>query len=442
MLLQKLMIHPLFKKPLRVQFLDCALLFFLLLIFAAPASAIVPDRRKDQFSTETAWYIIPAPFSVPGLGSGVILAGMFSNIANTHTDAAVAMITGDLKGKFLGLMDMHLIDETLVLDLGGGAFDKANITAYNGRGFNTDPKDFNIVETGGGESRGGQLSLMLFKRHFQLSTRVSSSQAKVTGIRDSKGNLIVDTSNSSKSDAKTASTGIVFDLTDDWFDPRVGLRQSAFKSEVLGADLSDDAAVQYTMDYNTTLYIPLGSISTWAFNYYRSDAVVTKEGLTDTALLEQKTLAGNTCSDMPDPVACQATVGKVVNDAAAGNKYGTASGLGGVSRLRAVPQGRFRGAHTLFYGSESRWNLTDEKSPFNLWLIKDIRTSLQFAFFYETGSIADVKEDLGQEWRTSKGMGFRVVTESGMVVRLEGATGEEGSQGQFFFSYPWADPVF
>ena len=34
----------------------------------------------------------------------------------------------------------------------------------------------------------------------------------------------------------------------------------------------------YVQDYNLTGYVPLGRRSTWAFNYFRSDAHVERQG--------------------------------------------------------------------------------------------------------------------------------------------------------------------
>jgi len=39
-------------------------------------------------------------------------------------------------------------------------------------------------------------------------------------------------------------------------------------------------------------------------------------------------------------------------------------------------------------------------------------------------------------------MGFRLVTASGMVFRLDAATGEEGLNVNVIFDYPWSDTAF
>tara|TARA_B100000949_G_C14178059_1_gene406220 strand:+ start:46 stop:399 length:354 start_codon:yes stop_codon:yes gene_type:complete len=110
-------------------------LFVLVSFLAFTASAQVPERRNDPFPTEEAWYIIPAPFSAPGLGSGLFVAGLWSNIAESHSDLFVGAVKGDFDATFAGLLDNHIIDETLILDVSGGVINEAIVTSYQGRGF-------------------------------------------------------------------------------------------------------------------------------------------------------------------------------------------------------------------------------------------------------------------------------------------------------------------
>jgi hypothetical protein len=84
----------------------------------------------------------------------------------------------------------------------------------------------------------------------------------------------------------------------------------------------------------------------------------------------------------------------MIDNMVAENSYGTASALGGFSRLRSYSQGRYKGAHTLFFGSEIRWNLTEERKPFDIGIMKDVRTLLQLALFYEAGVTSDTLSDL------------------------------------------------
>jgi outer membrane protein assembly factor BamA len=95
------------------------------------------------------------------------------------------------------------------------------------------------------------------------------------------------------------------------------------------------------------------------------------------------------------------------------------------------------GAHTVFYGTEVRWTLTEEARPFDIFIAKDIRTVLQVALFYEMGSVADKRQDLGDVYRSSYGAGFRMVTASGIVLRADVASGREGIETTIIIGYPW-----
>jgi hypothetical protein len=188
------------------------------------------------------------------------------------------------------------------------------------------------------------------------------------------------------------------------------------------------------MEYSATAYFPLGKRSTWAFNYFRSDAKVTRQGETDPLVIEQQ--QGLNCRTMPsgpDQIKCD----QVVQNIVAANTYGTASTLGGTSRLRSYPEGRYAGAHTIFYGTEIRWTLTEEARPFDIFIAKDVRTSLQVAVFYELGSVADHRDELGNLYRPSYGVGFRMVTASSLVLRADVASGREGIETTILFGYPW-----
>ena len=105
--------------------------------------------------------------------------------------------------------------------------------------------------------------------------------------------------------------------------------------------------------------------------------------------------------------------------------------------MRSYPESRYRGAHTQFLGTEIRGNLTDEMKPFNLILVKDVRTAVQIAPFYELGTTADSYGELWSQVRDSYGVGLRIVTASGLIYRFDLAAGADGVQPSIFFQYPW-----
>ena len=61
------------------------------------------------------------------------------------------------------------------------------------------------------------------------------------------------------------------------------------------------------------------------------------------------------CSYAPTYQACAPYVNQAQNTINA-NRNGTAHPLGGQDRLRSNPGNRYQAAHTMFYGTELRWN--------------------------------------------------------------------------------------
>ncbi|MDA8421793.1 MAG: BamA/TamA family outer membrane protein [Nitrospiraceae bacterium] len=392
---------------------------------------IYPDRRKPQFTKNFGYALFPYPYSLPGIGSGIGLVGGAMNIADTYTDAYGIVFTGDVRGEAVGVADIHLIPRRLILDVGYSALNKATIQSYSQRGMNTDKNDYRLLELGDTEYYGGRMTATFFDRRFEIYSAWYQGASKLKSIRDRDGNVIVEAQNAPRQTGHVTSFGSRLDLTDDYSDPRRGFRIDVTRSQSPPSDSGPD---YYVMDYNTTAYIPIGRRSTWAFNFLRSDAVVLKTGATTTAELH----LGLNCSTITDPQQ-QQFCNEVIQNMIANNKYGTATSLGGFSRLRGYPQGRYKGAHTLFYGTEIRWNLTDERTPFNIFVMKDVRTSVQVALFYETGVTSDVESDLTRRsnMRDDYGLGVRVVTASGVVFRGDLGFGREGASPAIFIGYPW-----
>jgi hypothetical protein len=422
---------------------------FLRLLFAAclvcmlgsPAAAeedpadhsIIADRRKEQFSKDPGYALFPYPYSLPGIGKGIGLVGGMMNVMDTYTDVYGIIFSGEVRGASFGVADIHLVPRTLILDIGYGTVNEATIQSYSQRGMNTDKHDYRLIEFGDTEYEGGRLTATFFERRFEVYGAWYQGAMKLKSIRDKDGNVIVEAQDSPRSRGQNTLFGTRLDLTDDYSDPRRGIRIDVTRSQTPPRDSGPDF---YVMDYNTTAYIPLGRRSTWAFNVLRSDAVVNRQGETDPAKLQQQ--QGLNCSTVTDPEQ-QQFCNEVIANMIANNKYGTATSLGGFSRLRGYPQGRYKGAHTLFYGTEIRWNLTDERTPFDIFVMKDVRTSVQVSLFYETGATSDVRSDITKrkEMRDSYGFGLRVVTASGVVFRGDIGFGKEGVAPAIFIGYPW-----
>lgn len=419
--------------------------FFLFMTLAAGASATeestgaattLPDflaeRRKAQFETSFAYAVFPFPYSLPGIGKGISLVGAAMNIADTYTDAYAIIYSGDVKGMAVGVGDIHIVPRTLILDVGFGAVNKASIQHFWERGMGAGKDNYLLFDVENSEYSGGRLTATFFERRVEVFGALYDGSSKLHGIRDKDGNEIVVAKDAAPRLSRTRLFGTRLNLTDDYDDPRYGGRLEISRSSSPPGDSGPDFAV---MDYNITAYLPFGKRSTWAFNYLRSDAIISRQGETDSAQIQ--TQQGINCSDPALTPQQQQYCIDAVNLTVANNTYGSATSLGGFSRLRSYSQGKYRGAHTRFYGTEFRWNITDESAPFDLFIMKDIRTSLQIAAFYELGSTADLRSDVGRIWRNSYGIGFRMVTASGVVFRADIANGYDGFAPAIFFGYPW-----
>ena len=80
------------------------MLFFLFsFIFIEMGHAFEIERRRDQFNKQYGQLFVPLPYSIPGLGTGLLFVGNFGNIADTTTDLAAIGGIGDAEFVFLFL---------------------------------------------------------------------------------------------------------------------------------------------------------------------------------------------------------------------------------------------------------------------------------------------------------------------------------------------------
>jgi len=408
------------------------LLSITLIVMAMPAAAIeLPDRRKDQFPTDPGYYLVPAPYSIPGLGDGFIIIGAMTNINETHADVYGFAAGGDIKGYGLFATELHLVEKTLLLDLTHTSFEKASSQVYSQRGMNTSADDFILAELDHALFIGARLTYTTFDRRLEFYGVLYKNESRLAAIRDSDGNLIQSTIDSKTGESETYTYGMRLDLTDDYIDPRRGIRA---ETSLWHTPPSDDDSPDFDIiELNLTGYIPMGSRNTLAMNYFQADTLVDRQGQTDPALVEAD--LGLDCSTGSEQD--QADCLSFVNNRVAENTFGSVGSLGGLSRLRSYPEDRFKGSHARFIGVEFRWNLIEETKPFNYFFAKDIRTVIQLATFYERGAISDNKDELWNSMRESYGIGARLVTKSGLIFRADIATGDEGEELSIIFGFPW-----
>lgn len=75
-------------------------LLSLLLLLSAPSEAgSLPERRRPQFQTEAGYYIIPAPYSLPGVGQGFALIGSRPAAKGSKRRSSSAIRGSPFKGR-------------------------------------------------------------------------------------------------------------------------------------------------------------------------------------------------------------------------------------------------------------------------------------------------------------------------------------------------------
>lgn len=395
------------------------------------AAVELPDRRKDQFLIDPGYYLVPTPYSIPGLGSGLILVGAMTNIDQSYADAYGFIASGDIQGYGLFGTEIHLLEKKLILDLSLTSFDKATSQVYFQRGMLTSKDDYVLAELDRSDFTGGRLTYTAFDRRVEFYGLIYQNESRLAAIRDRDGNLIQAAVDSELNTADTFSFGVRLDLTDDYVDPRRGLRiESSIWHSPPDTENDPDFDI---LELNLTAYLPIAKRNTIAFNYFQADTRVNRTGQTDPAIVEDELGLDCSTGSAQDQANCQSFVA----DTVAQNTFGSVGALGGLSRLRSYPEGRFNGSHARFIGIEYRWNIVEETKPFDYFFARDIRSVIQLSAFYERGAISDIRDELWSTMRDSYGIGARLITKSGLVFRADVASGDEGREVSIIVGYPW-----
>lgn len=390
------------------------------------------ERRKDQYNQTSGYLLAPVPYSIPGIGRGMLLLGMANNIHNTQTDFLADIITGDVSGYGIGVMEWYLVNKYLKFDIFQEELNKATFQSYSSRGMSSSRDDFIYIGIDNMKFTGIRATATFYEKMLEFYLMGYSNQYSIGALKDKENNIILDNTANQIQKNMIYTSGFTIDYTDDKIDPRVGIRFDG--SFDYSKDTNEEKLADYFVtNYNFTGYIPVGNISTLALNYFRSDAHIMNVGEIDFDKIAIH--LGLDCTGLSgqNRVQCE----NVIYNQILANKNGTATTLGGRTRLRSYPEMRFSGAHTEFYGTELRWNWTEETTPFDIWFMKDIRTSIQSSIFYEKGSVAETIDELGNDEKQSYGVGLRMITGSGLVYRFDVAYGDEGYQYTMIINYPW-----
>ena len=403
------------------------------MVFASNALAndLVTERRKDQFPTSSGYLIAPVPYSMPGLGKGFFMLGHFTNAFSTTGDLTVLKATGDIDGYDVNIDEVPIVDHHLFLRAELLDLSAAQQNYYDTRGMNTKKNDYSLMDISSFKQQNLGLDLTFYERRLTFSLDRSISKGELSAVRNSDGDIITEFSDPYKFDNNETRLTMQLDLTDDYQDPRSGIRANLrYQDRPAKSDNDPD---YYVTELDVSLYKPLFKSDTLVFNLFQSDAHVTKKGNINRDDIAAE--LGFNCA--PTDTQCKDTESSVIDNFVNERAHGTATSLGGLNRLRAYPGERFNGAHTATIGMEYRMNFEHEATPFNYSIWKDTQTGIQVAFFAEVGTVAETMDELWKETRSVVGSGVRLVTGSGAVYRFDLAVGDEGVQPNLFFYYPW-----
>lgn len=399
-----------------------------ILILAAGRLAAF-ERRQEQFKSNGSYLILPAPYSAPGVGQGIVYTALAANIADTYVDVWAMRATGAAEGYMLGLYDLFPLTDVLYFDFHKIMVSKVAFNNYSARGIETEKDDYTILQYNQMDENFGSVRLTLFERRAEAYMEYMRTEATIKKILDNEGEVQTEFEDPSSQSVEQTKTGFRLDITDDYLDPRMGVRFEMQK--IHSPPIDDDESDYYVINRKLSVYIPVLEHSVLAFFGMSSDATVTKVGETDPDIIASD--LGLACSYDDCSENEQNLVDRIVVE----REKGTATKLGGFDYLRSYPLDRFQGAFVRYYSTELRFNFANEVTPFNFWIWKDISTSIQCVLFYDWGTVAETEEELGEDSADSVGLGLRMVAGSGYVYRADWATGKEGSNVTVVFQYPW-----
>jgi len=425
------------------------ILFFVSFIFVETLHAFEIDRRREQFNKQYGQLFVPLPYSIPGLGTGLFLIGNFGNIANTTTDITAFGGVGDAEFVFVFLDELFVYSDLLFLQYLRAHGFKFALPQYSSRGMNTSKYDFKYGIGNSWDLDAPTIKLTYFDKMLEIGLGYNkqsgtfqkfvspdkddpTKQGETVAIFDP--GLEINIANRVEFSAK-------LDYTDDYKDPRKGIRNTLFLDRQTATTSSEPSFDVVTNDLQ--IYFPVLEKSTIVLDLQVSDAYVSKKGETNIDVLKYKNGYSQCSSKFFSAgeraiAECEENAENLANTELAINSNGTSLSLGGSDRLRSFPEGRFQGAHTVYFAAEFRWNFSSsEGKKLDFFFIEDLVEELQLAFFFEQGSVSEYKSDLGKTVKHSIGSGFRFLSGSGNLYRADLATGNEGPNFTLIVQYPW-----
>ena len=406
-------------------FLSCLLMPSLAFSFEFP-----PERTEREADKELGWMFAPLPGCVEGVGCAVPIAGLISNFYKS-TDLVIlkTLAKGDIEATVVQLQKFPIIDERLFLKVLYYDWD-ISFLSYD-RGIHSGKNDYYQTFENLNTST-INLQSQFYNQHLEIQIGYSSGGTEISKIFDADENQFSNIQSPLRTWVDN-TIGAQIDLTDNHLEPREGIRFELLHNATdYGlSDLSD-----YDVNsMNFTTYIPFLGSDTLLINAFQSRSYISEQGLTDENAFRNKFGLG--CDLEKEVAACRVAEERRTKYWLERNRFGKASALGGINRMRAYSLGRFYAGNSSNYSLEYRLNFSEKQTPINWIIMGGMRTVLQAAFFYEVGSVSDDVSELHNNMRTSFGVGFRTII-SGLIYRFDLAKGDDGIAPTLFINYPLA----
>ncbi|MBT7892650.1 MAG: hypothetical protein HN580_26815 [Deltaproteobacteria bacterium] len=390
----------------------------LLLICLFPNLGFPQDRE-----TESHYYLFPAAVRLAGIGTIYGVGFYLENIASSTIDFGGGKSAGRIDATGTAVRDINFFDDNFSLTIGVLQVNKLMMDISYTRGMADDDP-----VTQQGSAQGGAISgrWNFFEPTAVLNTTVVSWGFKFDDYLSQGDEATIEMPKIHLSDlnAVLIINDLTFNFTDSDVNPRSGLKLGLSHTQFnTGTQFSSTSTISYFING----YLPLGESFSFVLRGFGSDAAVTSRKTTD--LDEIKNILAVDCSQVTDAAKqteCQNLTDNLAAYILAHNENGTAALLGGDNMLRSYREGRVRGAHARFWGSELRYDI-----PFKTFI-----TQFQTAIFHEQGSATDNLSELGDVTRSSSGLAVRLSLDE-LTVRLETANGDEGQEWFLTFGNPW-----
>ena len=89
----------------------CLVSIFCCYFFSAATFAHMHERRQDQFDKTPGLFVVPAPYSIPGIDKGLFVIGYLGNIVETTTDVFGMGFVGEGQGLFASVDELFVIPD-------------------------------------------------------------------------------------------------------------------------------------------------------------------------------------------------------------------------------------------------------------------------------------------------------------------------------------------